>query len=264
MVNLNHLNHLEIVTAPEVVLGFIPQERAGDRGLRVGLVHDGSSAERAGLMHGDQIRTVDNENVRTFDALQELLADKAPGDMLTIVPGRDGKKMEFAYVLADKERQLTDLVELSDAVKENGQILTCTVNISLPEGKHIYSVHEAGFGVPTMIQFHGGGYRLFGSLEEPQPRTIDQLGLKPMHVLEGDIQLKQRIQVTDVTAFLLLMQVYAQVCDDSHCHEFRAVVANHGGVPEFSEVRGRLESHPGIRENELSPAASIKQSSGSR
>ena len=264
MVNLNYLNYLEVESPPEVILGFIAQERAGDRGLRVGSVQDGSSAERAGLVHGDQIRSIDNEPLRAFNALQELLADKAPGDMLTIVVGREGKTMEFAYVLADKQQQLTDLVELSDVVEENGQILTCTVNIKLPQGQHVYSVHEKGFGVPTFAQFRGGGYRLLGSLEEPQPRKVDQPGLGSMYVLEGDIQLKQRIQIPDKAKFLLLMHVYAQVCDDSHCHEFRAVVANHGSTREISEFRGRLESHSEITDDRHGPAESGGRSSASR
>lgn len=247
MINKNYLNYQEVTRPPEVMLGFIPQELNDNRGLRVGLVHDESRAERAGLTHGDRIQTVDGETVKTFDDLTDIMADKMPGDLVAFGVRREGKELQVAYVLAEKDQKYTDLATLSDTVKENGQMLTCTIKINIPKGQHIYSVHQKGMGVPSDLQFRGRGYKLVGRIEEPPPRKIDQPGLDPMYVLEGSINLVQKIQVTDVTQFNLLMQIYAQVCDDRHCHEFRTVVSNDGTTQAFAEFRGRFIHQQNMR-----------------
>lgn len=241
MVSLSHLNYSRVELAPRVVLGFIPQELAADGGLRVGHVTDDSSAERAGLLHGDRIVSVDGKRPRTYDALQGILNNMSPGDVLTMEVTRDGERLQFGYVLPDEQIRKSELARLSEKVAAKGQTLECVVTIKLPPDKHIYSMHKKGFGVPTQLEFRGRGFEVVEPTREPTPRKIDVEGLETQWVLDGAVQLRQTIRITDPKEFLLLIHAYAQVCDDTACHEFRAVIGNDGATETFFEFRGNYE-----------------------
>ena len=60
-------------------------------------------------------------------------------------------------------------------------------------------------------------------------------------ILEGKVELKQDIEITDPGEFELFLQAYAQVCDDKSCHEFRAILVNDGGTEYFLEFPGAFE-----------------------
>lgn len=241
MVSRNYLNYSRVERAPRVTLGFIVQELPGSAGLRVGNVADGSSAEKTGLLVGDRIVSVDARNVGTADELSGMLNQKSPGDLLTLKVTRDGEMFQFGFALPGLEESRSDVARLSGKVREAGQDLTCIVSLRLPAGQHVYSAHKLGFGMPTRLEFRGTGYKLAGPLHEPAPRKIVQTGLEPMWVLDGQVELRQAIRVTDPGRFQLLLRVYAQVCDDRSCHEFRAVIGNNGSDEGFTEYHGRFE-----------------------
>jgi hypothetical protein len=118
------------------------------------------------------------------------------------------------------------------------------VTIDLPEDKHVYSMHQSGFGVPTQLEFRGRGYELLGAAAEPEPRKVESGALLPMWILSGKVELRQRLRVTDAERFQLLLQIYAKVCDEERCHEFRTVVGCDGADGSFVEYRGRFHQHP--------------------
>jgi membrane-associated protease RseP (regulator of RpoE activity) len=251
MVSQRHLNYLRVEKAPQVAIGFIIQELAGDGGLRVGNVTDGSSAEKTGLRVGDRILSVEGLPVRDYDELQDILNQKSPGDLLLVHVQRADRKFQFSYVLPGEDAQNTEVARLSDKVVESGQQLTCTVSIQLPEGKHVYSMHKEGFGLPTSLGFRGRGFRLMGPTTEPSPVRVDG-GISPMWILEGDVEFRQRIQITDPGKFLMVLDVFAQVCDDRNCHEFRATVSNDGSSTEFFEFRGNSAAHSEVSRSSIS------------
>ena len=154
---------------------------------------------------------------------------------------RAGKRLQVGYVLPDEQIRKSELALLSEKVAAKGQTLECVVSIKLPPAKHVYSMHKKGFGVPTQLEFRGRGFELIGSTREPAPRKIETEGLKPQWVLDGNVQLKQGIRITDPNEFLLLIHAYPQVCDAAACHEFRAVVGNDGSGRGFFEFRGNYE-----------------------
>ena len=78
-----------------------------------------------------------------------------------------------------------------------------------------------------------------GDLAERITVDLEQCGGRPC--IRG-----MRIRVTDVETFQLLMQIYAQVCDEDGCHEFRAVVGSDGLETHFSEYRGRFGRQPWV------------------
>ena len=245
MVNLNYLNFPSVEKSPEVVLGFTAQEVGWDSGLRVGNVQDGSSAESTGLKHGDGILLVDGEKITEYKELESHLNLKSPGDFLTLKIRRGGQVYDFAYMLADKDAKKSDLAVLSDGVKQKGQELTCLISMNLEDGKHIYSMHQKGMGLPTQLEFRGAGFKLLGEMREPAPRKIGA-GDDVTWVLEGAVLFKQKIEVTDPTHFQLVIRAYAQICDESSCSELQSVIFNRGKGVGFTEFLGDFESLPEV------------------
>jgi hypothetical protein len=242
MVSRIYLNYSKVEKAPRAGLGFIVQQLPGNGGLRVGNVTDGCSAERAGVMVGDRIVALDGTKVSASAELTGILDNKLPGDLLTMDVMHDGKFSQVGFVLSGEEESRSEVARLSAKVTAAGQELNCVVTIKLPVDKHVYSMHRSGFGVPTQLEFRGQGYRLLGKAREPEPRKIEgAAGVADMWVLDGTVELKQTIEVTDPESFHLFLQVYAQVCDDVRCHEFRAILANDGSEEPFSEFRGYFD-----------------------
>ncbi len=241
MMGIDRLNDARIERASRAELGFIVQELPGG-GLRVGHVSDGSNAERAGVKLGDRILRVDGVSVSTARDLATRLNPKNPGDLIGIEMKRQSAPLLIGFVLSGGERRRSDLAMLSAPVVDRDQLVECVTTIRLPEGKHVYSVHRQSVGRPTQAEFRGTGYELVGELLEPEPRREEgPLGMD--WILEGEVSLRQTLRVTDPKRFYLLLHVYAQVCDDRSCHEFRAMVATEGRGTEFTEFQGRFEEH---------------------
>jgi Do/DeqQ family serine protease len=62
-----------------------------------------SAAEAAGLKEGDVIVKLDDHDIRTSTALIEYIGRKRPGDKITAVVDRKGKKMTFPITLRNKK-----------------------------------------------------------------------------------------------------------------------------------------------------------------
>ena len=241
MVSLSYLNYSRVEKAPTVDLGFIPQQLPNDGGVRVGNVADDSSAEKAGIVIGDRVVSVDGDPVPDIEKFLSLLDQKSPGDLLMVRITRNGDPLEISFVLPGEGDASSDVARLSERVSREGQELSCLVAINLPTDKHIYSVHRKGMGQPTRVDFRGSGYRLIGSIGEPQPLEVKDPALGSSWVLHGQVELTQRIKITDPNKFHMVIRVYAQVCDDRSCHEFRAILENDGSDESFLEYRGDFE-----------------------
>ncbi len=244
MVSLSYLNYSKVEKAPKVDLGFIPQQLPKDGGVRVGHVTDDSSAETAGLLIGDRIVAIDDVEVTTYDRLVTLIDQKAPGDLILIDVTRSGDPRQFSYILPGEEQTKSDVAKLDSRVTHTNQELTCTITIKLPPEKHIYSVHKKGLGLPTRVDFRGAAYDLVGTLSEPTPSEVRMPGAEATWVLHGTVELKQKFRVTDAEAFRMLIEVYAQVCDEKRCHEFRAVAETDSSKDYFWEYEGDFDGEP--------------------
>lgn len=247
MVPLSSLNYSRVEKAPKVVLGFIVQQLSGGAGLRVGNVTERGSAERAGVVVGDRIAMIDGRRFNSRAAVVSYLHDKAPGDLLTVDLIRNGVPRQVGFVLSGEEARQSKVARLTEPVSHDGQELACVIAINVPEEKHIYSMHQKGFGVSTNVSFRGVGYELLGTTQEPSPEKVELSGMDPMWIHRGRVEFRQRIRVTDSERFQLLLQVYAQVCDEQRCHEFRAVVGSDGAQVTFTDYQGRFQSRPEIR-----------------
>ncbi len=72
-------------------LGVSVDGRSESDGVRLGSVIAGSGAERAGLRGGDVIVRMGDHGLSRFEDLRRALADRRPGDAVTLVYLRDGR-----------------------------------------------------------------------------------------------------------------------------------------------------------------------------
>jgi S1-C subfamily serine protease len=86
-----------------------------------------SAAQAAGIKEGDVIVKLDDHDIRTSTALIEYIGRKRPGDKITAVVDRNGKRMTFPITLRNREGSL-------DAVrKEAKEATTASLGINLED-----------------------------------------------------------------------------------------------------------------------------------
>jgi len=68
-------------------------------GVYIGNVGENSAADKAGMKAGDIVTGIDGESVATSPRLQEMVAQRRPGDKLTVTVNRDGKEIALAVIL---------------------------------------------------------------------------------------------------------------------------------------------------------------------
>jgi serine protease Do len=114
---------------PVTYLGVITE--TDDEGLQITTVSDSSPAKMAGLQQEDIITAIDNEKVKTPEALTKIIRSKKAGDKITIRFKRDGKQMKEDVVL--KERGLNAMER--------------QIKINMPDGKSkVYTMPNMNWG----------------------------------------------------------------------------------------------------------------------
>jgi hypothetical protein len=87
-------------------LGTIPDFAAQDSaGVRLAGVIDGSPAQRAGLAKGDLLLRMAGRPVVDLAGLTEILRDCAPGQAVDLQILREGRRLEYLVVLADRSER---------------------------------------------------------------------------------------------------------------------------------------------------------------
>lgn len=82
-------------------------------GIYIDNVEDGSAGAEAGLQKGDVITAVDGKKLKKMAELQEFLANKRPGDKITITYLRN-KKSKTATLTLKNQQGNTDVVKHAD------------------------------------------------------------------------------------------------------------------------------------------------------
>src|SRR5262249_43767321 len=72
------------------VLGLKPPEAPDGVGAVIKSIAPGQPADRAGLKQGEIIVKIDGQNIATATGVNDHLADKQPGDLVTVTVRRDG------------------------------------------------------------------------------------------------------------------------------------------------------------------------------
>ena len=116
--NVNDYVDAEKEKGNEVDLGTM-------EGIWVDSVVEDGSAEDAGLKKGDVITHIDNQKVKSFGELQNIIAQKRPGDKITITYLRN-KKKNTATLTLKNEKGNTKVVKDADLDILGGQFRAVT------------------------------------------------------------------------------------------------------------------------------------------
>ena len=129
-------------------------------GTYIDSVEDGSAGAEAGLQKGDVIIAIDGKKITKMAELQEYLANKRPGDNVTITYLRDKKKKTATLTLKNQQGN-TDVVknadldvlggnfrEINDAEKQQLNISTGLVVMKVNNG----ILKDAGISKGFIIQ----------------------------------------------------------------------------------------------------------------
>ena len=94
-------------------------------GIYVAKVIDDGAAAEAGLKEGDVITHIDGQKIKSFGELQNVIAQKRPGDKITINYLRDKKKQSATLTLKNEQGN-TKVVKDADLDVLGGQFRTIT------------------------------------------------------------------------------------------------------------------------------------------
>ena len=94
-------------------------------GIYVAKVVDDGAAAEAGLEKGDVITHIDGQKIKSFGELQNIIAQKRPGDKITINYLRDKKKKEATLTLKNEQGN-TKVVKNADIDVLGGQFRAIT------------------------------------------------------------------------------------------------------------------------------------------
>ncbi|MCK5443946.1 MAG: PDZ domain-containing protein, partial [Maribacter sp.] len=99
--------------------GNLAKEKKIDfiKGVWVENVSENSAAKKAGIQEGDIIVEVDGISVATSPRLQEIIAQRRPGDIVSVVVNRKGDEKEFRVTL-ENVKGTTEITK-----KENVEML---------------------------------------------------------------------------------------------------------------------------------------------
>ena len=117
-------------------------------GIYVAKVTEGSAAEEAGLKTGDVIVAVDGKNVSKMAELQEILAQKRPGDKVSLTYLRDKKKSTKTVTLKNEQGN-TKVVQKADLDVLGGNFREVTAEtkrqLNISYGLEVLKVNSGKF-----------------------------------------------------------------------------------------------------------------------
>ncbi|MEO1263806.1 MAG: PDZ domain-containing protein [Bacteroidota bacterium] len=97
-----HDNHFE--KENDVLLGVYPD--GGEKGVEIDGIVAGSGADKAGLIKGDIMTTINGNQIRSQHDLHVELGQYKPGDVIIIDVLRDGEAIEISSTLTAREKPI--------------------------------------------------------------------------------------------------------------------------------------------------------------
>jgi M6 family metalloprotease-like protein len=157
------------VGAERAVMGIRTGE-VTDQGAPVASVTTGMPAEKAGLKPRDVIVRVAGSAIAAGQSVSELLAEKSPGETVTVVVRRDGEQQEFQVTLAADTSTSTTGEEPRVMWKKPGYKLAI-IGVEFPDAKHNPAVsmgawEQAMFSQGTYTKTNATGQTVYGSLTD--------------------------------------------------------------------------------------------------
>lgn len=154
--------------AQRAVMGLRTGE-VTDEGAPVASVTSGMPAEKAGLKSRDVIVRVAGTAVAAGQSVSELLAEKSPGETVSVVVRRAGEQQEF---------QVTLTADTSSAAGEEPRTLwkkpgykLAVIGVEFPDTRHNAAVNmgeweQAMFSQKTYTKTNATGQTVYGSLHD--------------------------------------------------------------------------------------------------
>lgn len=157
------------VGAERAVMGIRTGE-VTDQGAPVASVTTGMPAEKAGLKARDVIVRVAGSAIAAGQSVSELLAEKSPGETVTVVVRRDGEQQEFQVTLAADTVSSTTGEEPRVMWKKPGYKLAI-IGVEFPDAKHNAAVsmgewEQAMFSTGSYTKTNATGQTVYGSLTD--------------------------------------------------------------------------------------------------
>lgn len=156
------------IGAQRAVMGIRTGE-VTDQGAPVSSVTTGMPAEKAGLKANDLIVKVAGSAIAAGQSVSELLAEKSPGDTVSVLVRRSGEEKEFQVTLA---------ADTSTSAGEEPRVLwkkpgykLAIIGVEFPDTKHNPAVsmgawEEAMFSQGTYTKTNATGQTVYGSLTD--------------------------------------------------------------------------------------------------
>jgi C-terminal processing protease CtpA/Prc len=105
---------------PEAYLGILAENI--DKRLVIVAVEPDSPADRAGIMAGDEVKTVDSQQARDLD-LNQWISSRQPGQRIKLSVLRGDKNLEIEPVLSHRLEKIFRLKPVSNPSPLQAEIL---------------------------------------------------------------------------------------------------------------------------------------------
>lgn len=156
------------VGAERAVMGIRTGE-VTDQGAPISSVTTGMPADKAGLKASDVILKVAGSVLAAGQSVSELLAEKSPGDKVSVVVRRKGEEQEFQVTLTADTTTSTG-EEPRVMWKKPGYKLAI-IGVEFPDAKHNPAVNmgaweQAMFSQGTYTKTNATGQTVYGSLTD--------------------------------------------------------------------------------------------------
>ncbi|MBM3830027.1 MAG: M6 family metalloprotease domain-containing protein [Verrucomicrobia bacterium] len=156
------------IGAQRAVMGIRTGEIT-DQGAPVSFVTAGFPAEKAGLKADDIMIKLDGQNLAAGQSVSELLAEKSPGDIVSVVVRRKGEEKTFQVKLAADTSSTTG--EEPRVLWKKPSYKLAIVGVEFPDTKSNPAVsmgawEQAMFSQGTYTKTNATGQTVYGSLTD--------------------------------------------------------------------------------------------------
>ena len=156
------------VGAQRAVIGIRTGE-VTDEGAPVSSVTSGMPADKAGLKSGDVIVKVAGATVAAGQTVSDLLADRSPGEAVTVVFRRNGEQQELQITLAADTTSTTG--EDPRVMWKKPGYKLAIIGVEFPDTRHNPAVsmgawEQAMFSKGTYTKTNATGQTVYGSMRD--------------------------------------------------------------------------------------------------
>jgi membrane-associated protease RseP (regulator of RpoE activity) len=122
-----------------------------EKGVEIGSVIEGSTAEKMGIQKGDQLRKIDGNSIEDFDDVLEALKAKEVGDKVAVELYRDGKKLNLEGELGSRKGYTSKGFSWISDNQQEDVIVRMKIEVADPSTKDLKQLKDKT-GEPISIE----------------------------------------------------------------------------------------------------------------